>query len=133
VIAIAKKAGGEGHHFRVIQLPFNLAMPEALAKKNQEVNGERLSILEAAHQLGISVMCSASILQGQLTRNLPAVVGEIINGLSTDAQRALQFVRSAPGVTVALVGMKDIIHVEENVKVAQVPPISYEQFVKLFS
>ncbi len=133
VIAIAKKAGGEGHHFRVIQLPFNLAMPEALAKKNQEVNGERLSILEAAHQLGISVMCSASILQGQLTRNLPAVVGEIISGLSTDAQRALQFVRSAPGVTVALVGMKDIIHVEENVKVAQVPPISFEQFVKVFS
>ncbi len=133
VIAIAKKAGGAGHHFRVIQLPFNLAMPEAFAKKNQEVNGERLSILEAAHQLGISVMCSASILQGQLTRNLPAVVGEIISGLSTDAQRALQFVRSAPGVTVALVGMKDIIHVEENVKVAQVPPISFEQFVKVFS
>jgi predicted aldo/keto reductase-like oxidoreductase len=78
-------------------------------------------------------MCSASILQGQLTRNLPAVVGEIISGLSTDAQRALQFVRSAPGVTVALVGMKDIIHVEENVKVAQVPPISFEQFVKVFS
>jgi aryl-alcohol dehydrogenase-like predicted oxidoreductase len=132
MVAIAKKAGGEGHHFRVIQLPFNLAMLEALTKKNQEVNGKTLSALEAAQLLGISVMCSASILQGQLTRNLPAIVSEVFDGLSTDAQRALQFVRSAPGFTVALVGMKDTSHVEENVKVAQIPPVSSEQFVKLF-
>src|SRR5258708_21145141 len=28
--AIAREVGGDRHHFRFIQLPFNLAMPEAL-------------------------------------------------------------------------------------------------------
>jgi aryl-alcohol dehydrogenase-like predicted oxidoreductase len=55
VVETARKAGGEQHHFKVIQLPFNLAMSEALTKRNQEVDGERLSTLEAAQRLGITV------------------------------------------------------------------------------
>ncbi|TAK09584.1 aldo/keto reductase, partial [bacterium] len=132
VVEIAEKAGGENHHFKVIQLPFNLAMPEALTKKNQQVEGQMLSILEAAQTLGITIMCSASILQGQLSRNLPPVVGEVFAGLETDGQRSLQFVRSTPGAAVALVGMKQISHVEENLKVAQLPPVPWEQYAKLF-
>jgi len=120
------------YRFKVIQLPFNLAMHEALTKKNQELDGEKLSTLEAAQTLGITVMCSASILQGQLARNLPPIVSEVFNGLETDAQRSLQFVRSAPGAAVALVGMKQISHVEENLKVAQLPPVPWERYVKLF-
>jgi predicted aldo/keto reductase-like oxidoreductase len=78
-------------------------------------------------------MCSASILQGQLARNLPPVISEVFRDLETDAQRSLQFVRSTPGVTVALVGMKQLPHVEENLKVALVPPVPWEQYAKLFS
>jgi len=132
VVDLAKKAGGEGHRFKAIQLPLNLAMPEALTRKNQEVDGEKLSILEAAQRLGITVMCSASILQGQLARNLPPAIRDLFKGLETDAQRSLQFVRSTPGVTVALVGMKRSGHVEENLKAAQVPPAPWEEYAKLF-
>jgi aryl-alcohol dehydrogenase-like predicted oxidoreductase len=82
--------------------------------------------------LGITVMCSASILQGQLTRNLPEVMTVAFQGLETDGQRALQFVRSTPGVTTALVGMKQAKHVEENLKTARVAPASWEQYSKLF-
>ena len=133
VVEIAKKAGGEKHRFKIIQLPFNLGMHEALTKKNQEVDGEKLSTLEAAQTLGITVMSSASILQGQLARNLPPIVSEVFDGLETDAQRSLQFVRSTPGVAVSLVGMKQISHVEENLTVAQVPPVSWERYAKLFT
>lgn len=132
ITAIAAKAGGKNHHFKVIQLPFNLAMHEALTKKNQEVDGERLSTLEAAQRLDITVICSASILQGQLARNLPPEITEVFRDLETDAQRSLQFVRSTPGVTAGLVGMKQLSHVEENLKVAQLPPVSWEQYSKLF-
>ena len=59
-------------------------------------------------------MTSASIYQGQLARNLPPIIGEFLPGLETDAQRALQFVRSTPGVGTALVGMKQPVHVDEN-------------------
>jgi predicted aldo/keto reductase-like oxidoreductase len=91
-----------------------------------------VTTLEAAQTLGITVMCSASVLQGQLTRNLPSIIGDTFQSLATDGQRALQFVRSTPGVTTALVGMKQLPHVEENLKVAQTPPASWEQYSKLF-
>jgi aryl-alcohol dehydrogenase-like predicted oxidoreductase len=128
----AREAGGEDHHFRVIQLPHNLGMPEALTLANQVVDGEPLSTLEAATRLGITVMCSASILQSRLTQNLPPFVASALTGLSTDGQRAIQFVRSTPGVTTALVGMSQRSHVEENMMVARIPPAPTEQFLKMF-
>jgi aryl-alcohol dehydrogenase-like predicted oxidoreductase len=132
VMELASKAGGTNHHCKVIQLPLNLGMTEALSLNNQQVRGKPATALEAAQALNLTVMCSASVLQGQLTRNLPAMISDTFPGLETDGQRALQFVRSTPGVTTALVGMKQIEHVEENLKVARVAPASWEQYSKLF-
>ena len=128
----AREVAGEGHHFKVVQLPYNLAMAEAFTRANQPVDGDTVSLLEAARRLGIYVMVSASIYQGQLSRNLPAVLSEHLPGLTTDAQRALQFVRSTPGVGTALVGMKRVAHVEENAALAKVAPVPWSHFQKLF-
>jgi aryl-alcohol dehydrogenase-like predicted oxidoreductase len=133
IVNIAKEVGGENHHFKVIQLPFNLAMPEALISKNQRIEGQMISVIEAAWRLGVTVIASSSLLQNQLSKNLPDFIGECLKGLETDSQRALQFVRSAPGITAALVGMSKINHVEENMKVAKIPPASVDDFVKLFA
>ena len=56
---------------------------------------QRKNRMEAASDLGITLVASASLLQGQVTRNLPPFVAEAF-GLESDAQRALQFVRSPP-------------------------------------
>lgn len=132
VVSLAEQAGGKDHHFRVVQLPLNLGMTEALSNANQQVDGKSVTLLEAAQHLGVTVMCSASVLQGQLTRNLPDLIRDTFEGLETDGQRALQFVRSTPGVTTALVGMKQLNHVEENLKTARIPPAPWEQYSKLF-
>jgi len=132
VIDLAGKAGGEEHHFKVIQLPLNLGMSEALTLANQPTHGHQHNVLEVAQDYGLTVMCSASILQGQLSRDLPPVIAETFSGLESHAQRALQFVRSTPGVTTALVGMKQQKHVEENLAVARVAPAPWEQYSKLF-
>ena len=100
---------------------------------NQTVEGDQLSTLEAATRLGITVMCSASILQARLTQNLPEFVGKALTGLVTDGQRAIQFVRSTPGVTTALVGMSQRSHVEENLMVAKIPPAPIEDFLRIFA
>jgi aryl-alcohol dehydrogenase-like predicted oxidoreductase len=133
MVGAARAAGGDGHHFRVIQLPYNLAMPEAFTRANQRVGGDTVSTLEAARRLDVYVMASASVYQGQLTRNLPPVVAEYLPGLETDAQRALQFVRSTPGIGTALVGMKAPAHVSENLRVVAAPPLPWDQFKRLFS
>ena len=101
---IAREAGGSDHHFRFVQLPVNLAMPEALMRPNQVVQGKTMAMVQAARALGITLVSSAALLQGQLTRNLPAYIGEAL-GLKKNSEQALQFARSVPGVTTALVGM----------------------------
>src|ERR1041384_1142069 len=133
VVSVAREAGGESNNFKVVQLPYNLAMPEALTSANQVVDGESLSFLMAADRLGITVMCSASMLQARLAQGLPSFVAGALKGLSTDAQRAIQFVRSTPGVTTALVGMSRRAHVEENLAVAALSPAPVDDFFSMFS
>lgn len=132
-IEVAEDVGGKDHHFKAIQLPLNLAMPEAFLDPTQSIKGNSVPLLSAAQQHGMIVMSSASMLQGQLARNLPAHLVPIFTGLSNDAQRAIQFTRSAPGLTTALVGMSHVHHVEENLQVGSVPPMSSKEFMSLFS
>lgn len=113
VVAAARDVGGEGHRCRVVQLPLNLAMPEAVRLSTQRVRGRDLPFLHAAAELGISVVASASLLQARLASGLPPEVREALPGFATDAQRALAFVASLP-VSAALAGMRSIAHLDEN-------------------
>jgi len=130
---LAREAGGDAHGFRFVQLPFNLAMPEALVADNQTYQGAHVSLLEAAKALGVTVVASASIFQGKVAADLPEQIREPLGSLATDAQTAIQFVRSTPGVTTALVGMSRRAHVEENLRLARVPPASAEDYSRLFT
>jgi aryl-alcohol dehydrogenase-like predicted oxidoreductase len=133
MVQIARALGGETHGFRFVQLPFNLVMPEAFALLNQTVDGAQMSFLEAAETLGITVAASASILQGRVAQGLPDAVREPLGSLATDAQTGLQFVRSTPGITTALIGMSRQEHVEENLQLARVPPVLPEDFMRVFT
>jgi aryl-alcohol dehydrogenase-like predicted oxidoreductase len=133
MVAIAGEIAGESHGFRFIQAPFNLAMPEALTLSNQEVDGQAVSTLEAAAALGVMAISSASIFQGRVARGLSKDLRESLGSLPTDAQTAIQFVRSAPGVTTALVGMSNLEHVEENLQLVNAEPVAQAQFRELFS
>jgi aryl-alcohol dehydrogenase-like predicted oxidoreductase len=106
-------------------------MTEALTRPNQLIDGARAPMVEAANNLGITLVASAAMLQGKLSRGLPPFVSAAL-GLQNDAERALQFVRSTPGVTTALVGMSRVEHVDANLSLAGVAPASKDQFSKLF-
>ena len=132
LVGVATAVAGKSHHFRVLQLPYNLGMTEAFTARNQRAGRERVSIFEAARRLDLFVMTSASIYQGKLASGLPPVVAQFLPGLDTDAQRALQFVRSTPGVGTALVGMARAAHVEDNARVRAAPPLPWNDFRRLF-
>ena len=108
ILAAAHDVAGSRHRFRAIQLPFNIEMDEAATLRNQV----GVTLLEAAR--------AASLM----ARQLPQSVREVLRGVDTDAQRALQFARSTPGITCALVGMKTPAHVDENAALARVEPLS---------
>ena len=122
MLECAVTGGGKSHHFRFVQLPVNLGMCEALS------NGFLLRVKE----LGLNAVASASLHQAQLSSGLPAGLAEALPGPVSDAQRAIQFTRSAPGVSVALVGMGRAAHVAENLGVAGFAPAPRAQFDRIF-
>jgi aryl-alcohol dehydrogenase-like predicted oxidoreductase len=85
MVELAREVGGEQHGFHFIQLPFNVAMPEAE------------KVFDEAQRLGVTVVASASLMQGRIP-----------------PQTAIEFARSIPGITTALIGMSRVEHVEEN-------------------
>jgi aryl-alcohol dehydrogenase-like predicted oxidoreductase len=122
---LAEQAGGPHHHFRFAQLPFNLGMVEAF------LEGPK-SVLEEAARLGIAVVASASLMQGRVLQHMPDAVREVLPGLTTDAQRAIQFSRSTPGIAVALTGMGRREHVAENLGIGRVPPVARQEYLRLY-
>jgi len=132
IAQIAQEIAGGRHHFRFVQLPFNLGMTEALTLGNQPVNGKMKTVMEAASDLDITLIASGSLLQGQVTKNLPGFVAEAL-GLNNDAERALQFVRSSPGITTALVGMSRMEHVKANTRLVGIAQATVDEFTKLFA
>lgn len=132
IVRIARQVGGEHHHFRIIQLPYNAAMLEALTTASQQVGGRAVPVLQAAQLLGITVVTSVPLLQTRLLKGFPEHLRMRFPGLMTDAQRLIQFVRSTPGVLAPLVGMSRVEHVEENLATARTPPLVPDQFRDLF-
>ncbi len=128
IVDLARYVGGEDHHFRFIQLPFNLGMVEAY--QNRDDQG--VSLLKGAGRSGITVIASATLQQARFTHSLPEIITGRIPGLVQDAARAIQFTRSTPGITVALVGMSSAAHVRENLEVAGIPPMGSPDYEKLY-
>lgn len=123
----AREVAGEEHHFRFVQLPFSLGMQEALEP------GPAAGLLNVARELGITVIASAPLWQGRLTGDLPPRLVNLLPGLATGAQRAIQFARSAPGIAAAVVGMSSSRHVEENLAVAPRRPLTRREFDRVRS
>lgn len=129
-VKVAESVGGKNHGFRFIQLPYNLAYSEALLLKNQSAGGQdNLTILEAAGKLGVGVFTSIPLFQGRL---LGAQIPDY-GGISDKVSKLVQIVRSSPSVIAPLIGQKKAEHVEENLKVANMPPLDGEEFKKAVS
>ena len=126
-VEMAKKVGGENHGFRFIQLPFNMYYDQVLLAKNQTLDGNLVSALEAAIALNIGVFTSVPLMQGRLLS--PGAMPEF-NDLKPSI-RALQFIRSTPGVLAPLVGQKSPQHVSENLEIMKIPPMPEDEFLAL--
>ncbi len=124
-VKAAESVGGKNHGFKFIQLPYNLAYSEALFTKSQSVGSEgNLNILEAAARLGIGIFTSVPLFQGRLLR---APIPDYC-GLTDQLSKIVQVIRSSPSVIAPLIGQKSAEHLSENLKLADMPPLTEEQF-----
>jgi len=133
LLSLAEKIGGKNHHFRAIQVPINLIMLEAFKIKNQPKEEDRYqTIMEAAQELHISVFAFAPLMEGQIFHLPPRVFDKLPQESSTTLS-ALQVVSSHPAVVSILMGMKDPIHIKENLKLLQMPNWETEVWKKTLS
>nr|WP_226857263.1 aldo/keto reductase [Acidithiobacillus concretivorus] len=135
LIGLAEKAAGEGnrHHLRVVELPFNALMPEAYTRFSQVTGqGNIGSTIQAAFQLKLTVMASHTLGKGLLAQEEIPSLQEGIPELANAAQRAIQFVRSTPGIGVTLVGMSSPLHLADFLAVAKQLPLPKERYLAMF-
>jgi len=133
--AMAKQAAGEGKRPRLgfVELPLNLGMAEGFTRFNQATGeGNVASAVMAAHQLGLTVLTSVPLMQGQLAAGVPEPLAALTPNLTHPAQHALQFARSTPGVGTAVVGLKAPEHVAQALAVAAVGPLKRQDYLTLF-
>ena len=136
LLKIAQKVGGENHHFKYIQTPFNIAKTSIYTQETQSVAGESCTLLQAAHRLGIGVISSSSLLQMKLFQKpFSPEVGAILDEsmtLQTDIQLALQFVRSTPSLISSLFGSIVPLHVKQNVQISKIKAVSRAKYELLY-
>ncbi|WP_414039908.1 aldo/keto reductase [Acidithiobacillus sp. M4-SHS-6] len=135
LIGLAEKAAGEGnrHHLRVVELPFNALMPEAYTRFSQVTGqGNIGSTIQAAFQLKLTIMASHPLGKGLLAQEEIPSLQEGIPELANAAQRAIQFVRSTPGIGVTLVGMSSPLHLADFLAVAKQLPLPKERYLAMF-
>ena len=135
LIGLAEKAAGQDnrHHLRVIQLPFNALMLEAYTRFSQVTGqGNIGSTIQAAFQLKLTIMASHPLGKGLLAREEVPSLQEVMPELADAAQRAIQFVRSTPGVGVTLVGLSTPLHLADFLAVAKQPPLPKERYLAMF-
>lgn len=121
------------HHFRLVQLPFNAVMNEGFTRFNQATGqGNVASTLQAAHQLQLFVMGSHGLAKGALAAQCAAAVRTALPDFASDAQRALQFNRSTPGLGVSLAGISTPAHLDDLLAVAAQPPLARTDYLKLY-
>lgn len=116
ILQCAREAGGEKHHFKAIQVPFNLVMLEEIKLKNQLFGSTKKTLATAAKEQGIAILASASLMQSQVGHLCRRVFEELPAGAGKMIQ-ALEFVLSSPQICTAFCGMKKKEHWEENKRV----------------
>jgi aryl-alcohol dehydrogenase-like predicted oxidoreductase len=131
LVSLAKKEGGESHHFRAVTMPVSPVLPEAMTIATQSVNGVMLTAIDAARRLGLYVFAARTLTPGSADFPLSDAFFETTRSLLTDYQRALQFVRSVPGVGTAIVGLTRRAHVKEASLVLDVPKLADQQIAIL--
>lgn len=132
LVGIAREAGGDDHHLAAVQIPFNPAMVEGFALACQTVEGRTVAPFDAARALGLQVVTSVPLLQTKLLKSFPPFLAEGLRQYGSNAERAIQFSRSIPGVNTVLVGMCDPLHVAENMTLAHHDPLSESDLYALF-
>ena len=139
LIALAEKAAKEiagherDHHLALVELPFNAVMLDGFSRFNQITGeGSEASTLQAALQLKLYTIASHGLFKGHLAHQGVDILTQAMPRFANNAQRALQFNRSTPGLGTTLVGISTPAHLDDVLAVARSPLLSHQSYMALY-
>jgi aryl-alcohol dehydrogenase-like predicted oxidoreductase len=132
ILQCARNCGGNSHHFRFLQTPLSLGDLRPLNTLTATTDGT-LTLPETAASYDLHFLAYMPLAQGQLVDDLPPEIAECFPECVTDSLRAIQFVRSAPGVRHVTVGMRNRSHLDENLQLRSITPATIDSWRKLFT
>ena len=124
LVEIAREVCGPDHRFRFIQLPFHTANDDVHRRAGQRAGSHRAPRSRRSGQWSADARAVIGQMPGGVTRMIPA--------LETSARHAVQFSRSAAGISVALAGMSHRQHALENPGIVRIPPVSPDAYLRFF-
>lgn len=101
VLDVVKEVKGESHHFKFIQIPYNMYNKSAGENKTQLVGKEYYCAIKAAKKLGLDVTISAPLNQCRDKDDL-------------SINEKLEFVIETEGIYALIIGSKTKKHLIEN-------------------
>ncbi|CAG9314966.1 unnamed protein product [Blepharisma stoltei] len=127
IVQMAERVGGNDHGFRYIQVPINIAMPEAFVYRWQMIEGSEHILLNVAKKLRINIMVSSPLLQGKI---LELKLSRSMLGIELQAAKHVQLIRSIPSESIksVLIGMKTPRNVTMNTQIGFVESLNREEF-----
>ncbi|KAM3131576.1 hypothetical protein pb186bvf_016360 [Paramecium bursaria] len=129
IVKLAEEVAGPNHHFRYVQMPINVGMPEAFLEDWQRYKEEQTQILSVARFLKINLVISSPLMGGTMTQ-VPMPDSLRCQYLGA---KHIQFVRSIPAeaIKTILVGQKANRHTKQNLEVIHTQPLSPDEFWEL--
>ena len=132
ILEIAKTAAcGKQHNFVGIELPLNILRNEGVIIPNQMYNGSLVSTVQFAKLHNLNVFTSNSVLYGDNSKTINDFYNFDYN-LSAP-QKSMLLIKSIPGITSAIVGLKKIINVYSALDIIDHPPLTIEQIEDLLN
>ncbi|HEY2094408.1 MAG TPA: aldo/keto reductase [Thermoanaerobaculia bacterium] len=119
LLALAREVAGNGHHFRAVQLPINLARSDAVYDLVIHGGG----VLADALFAGIAVYASSPLHGGELLGAVKDTFANEIEQGRSPAEACLRFVMSVPGVDAVLVSASTREHLRTARELACLPPL----------
>lgn len=139
LMSAAQRAGESQNHFRFLQFPLNMGELDSLVMSNQLFHGHRngkevrlrLPLLAAARQYALVAVTCSGLMGGGVLGEIPEEVKGALGAFESDAQYALYFNRSTPGLTTTLMRTANPQHARENLRVARRPVMDPDRFWSL--
>ncbi|WP_258188199.1 MULTISPECIES: aldo/keto reductase [Bacillaceae] len=102
------KVVGVNHHFKFLQFPYNKIIHYAKTRRNQQVNQQFHTVLDAAKEFGLITVTSA-----------PFNLGKLIDRDCTPNDHLLSIL-GEQNISSVMVGMKHLNHVINNLRLIQI-------------